>query len=852
MRSLLSLSLVVAMLPRPALSVPATPASVARRGARDAGEARVEKLIAQMGAARYRRREDAYEQLKAMGPAIVPLLVKYRDHVNPEIRERVRQIIGDCKWMTRGAVVVSILPGTQAERLGFKPGDVVVKINDIDITSHRDLQPTLGIQERTYHIWRAGRIITHKVKPGLVGYRSGSWDYAKGGNNQSRGVAALTERRYAEAYRQLSAAAEEGMQDTWCFNALCGLAAYELDHKRARELYARARNLSAKGCSWSHYNISEMFSGLPMTSVHSAYLVDRLKKERFSAQLWHQLDCYCVSMGRNLPLARMSTAKVWPKGAKASEHDRYWHIYGRARIALHDRRWEEVLRLREQAGKFGPTTDRLDYLALQAALYEHDVSLACGIARRLLDGYRSGRANSYYAMFSMYAVAGAVAAGRDDLASPLLEALAKLPPDKLSRVAGSDANHSWKHVGVDIALVSFMEKNFAAQGAMYLNHVYLYGLVRSPDCTPERWEKAFAGLADQERNRRWFRWLNAVFQLRAGRYARAVKATARTGDTPGRKALAKALRFLSAHAERLEKDWPELKGVFQMYDAAEKGCYWAVRYDGRCFYLDADGRIHEYPGLAPGQGHQAACGDSIRAHPNGTIYVRRNQIYLFDGTAKRWLPTYASPCRATAHEDYWSDRTGPVVLRYVLKEYPTAGPGRGMWRRVAGPGGWLYYEFDGDFVLIVHPETLKLIDLSRAIARAAGRTGRVAVYRVRRVDGDRKVLIPTEIGLWAADAEGRLSRVELGLKDPDVYVSVLDWPERKHKVYVGVAPQQGGQIVELDVATLAHRPTGGFCGVGPKDSFFNIRKFPRRVVCEYAIQAIYEKRLAAESTAKAK
>ena len=76
------MSLVVAMLSGPALSVPAAPASVAGREAADADEAKVEKLVEQMGAAGYRQREDAHKQLKAMGAAAVPALVRYRDHMD--------------------------------------------------------------------------------------------------------------------------------------------------------------------------------------------------------------------------------------------------------------------------------------------------------------------------------------------------------------------------------------------------------------------------------------------------------------------------------------------------------------------------------------------------------------------------------------------------------------------------------------------------------------------------------------------------------------------------------------------------------------------------------------------------
>ena len=85
-------------------------------------------------------------------------------------------------------------------------------------------------------------------------------------------------------------------------------------------------------------------------------------------------------------------------------------------------------------------------------------------------------------------------------------------------------------------------------------------------------------------------------------------------------------------------------------------------------------------------------------------------------------------------------------------------------------------------------------------------------------------LIPTDAGLWTMDADGKLSRVTLDPKKPNVHVSILRWPKRPGKMHVGVAPQDGGRIYELDVKTRKVALTAGYCGtlLTPMAANFNI------------------------------
>ena len=58
---------------------------------------KVAALIAQLGAESYRDREAASKALLKMGPSIIPLLQPSRTHPDPEIHQRVREILRELK-----------------------------------------------------------------------------------------------------------------------------------------------------------------------------------------------------------------------------------------------------------------------------------------------------------------------------------------------------------------------------------------------------------------------------------------------------------------------------------------------------------------------------------------------------------------------------------------------------------------------------------------------------------------------------------------------------------------------------------------------------------------------------------
>lgn len=80
----------------PAMKIPvARIASVTQMGASPPPQMlkKIEKLIAQLGAESYVDREKAQKELIAMGKSVVPILKKHLNNPDPEIRQRLQEII---------------------------------------------------------------------------------------------------------------------------------------------------------------------------------------------------------------------------------------------------------------------------------------------------------------------------------------------------------------------------------------------------------------------------------------------------------------------------------------------------------------------------------------------------------------------------------------------------------------------------------------------------------------------------------------------------------------------------------------------------------------------------------------
>jgi len=816
----------------PPASGPARPLSATE-------EAAVVKLIARMGASSYSERQAAYDALSRMGPSILPVLQRYRDHDDAEISARVASLIKQVGWTQRGALVVRIQPGTQAVKLDFRPGDAVVKVDDTDITCTADLMEMDDSTPRTCTVWRCGRLLTRKAGPGKIGIYIRNWDFDRGGEAHARGLSAAVDGEFERAYRLLLKAGDHWADDPWTQQVMVGLAEYNLDHQRAMEHYRDVRSILRDTGAWAHEFEDGPIRGLPLAGAHTAWLLERARREEFSPDLYGELIDWFTRQGRNLPLARHYAARKWPE--VGSGRDLYRHRCARLRIAFHDRRWPDVLSEYEQIEGLGAQAARE---AVLAALQAGDVPRAGRIGLGIIAAYAAGRLGSFDASHSLAALAAAAAAGREDLVQAFQRELRGLGREQLGSLFAHDVRYLFTYRSVNAGLSPMLSAWAAAAPSDRLQYVYLDALRFLPGCSPAMWRRDFARYAGGDwQPEEYHHWLNAEAMLRFGRYEEARRAAGKFYPKyVGLEASRKAVEFLSANARRLETDWSVLKGVIQVYDAAAEGSRWAVRYDGRTFHVGPDGKLREFPGLTPGEVHRSICGDCIRSFGTGTVYVRRGQIYLLDEKAGRWIKTHTSPARVPAYGFCFDDATGPVVLRHAMKHYPLADGGRELKFREAAPGGWRLYHFNGDRVLAVRRGTREVVDLGRRIGRQAGLARPAAVYRIW-VRGP-KPLIPTDAGLWTMEAAGKLSRIDLGLREPNVMVSVLSWPKREGRRYVGVAPQQGGQVFEIDLATYKATLTEGYCGMGPADSyhwFMHDRHEKRFVPGERAVQALCER-----------
>ena len=98
-------------------------------------------------------------------------------------------------------------------------------------------------------------------------------------------------------------------------------------------------------------------------------------------------------------------------------------------------------------------------------------------------------------------------------------------------------------------------------------------------------------------------------------------------------------------------------------------------------------------------------------------------------------------------------------------------------------------------------------------------------------------------GLWSLAADGQLARLAMPLPDQNVMTVLMAWPLTPGKAYLGVAPQQGGQVVEMDLATGRLRLTEGYNGQGPDDAFAARGDFTELHPCDAGLQEIHRRRL---------
>jgi len=344
--------------------------------------------------------------------------------------------------------------------------------------------------------------------------------------------------------------------------------------------------------------------------------------------------------------------------------------------------------------------------------------------------------------------------------------------------------------------------------------------------------------------------------LRLGQYQKALDAEKKVFGARPISVFGVAAVFMVNNEQAL-KDAADLKGVLRVTPGREANTFWATRYDDRVFFIDAQRKVREFPGV------------DTRVRPNevdfigyacafttGSVYVTQTQLYWLDEAAGHWVPSYAAkPCGHGGDVLPWNKDTFPLALEYAIKHYPARESGRELVRSEKGPGSWRWWNFVGDIVLVArasdssasqsgnaYHSSGQVVDVNAEVKRQTG-SKQVAAYPPVVLGED--LAIPTDCGLWIMDGKsGTLSQVDLGIKAPAAIVP-LNWPVRPGKAYFGLPPQQGGQVLEMDVQTRKVSVTKGYCGVGPDDACMYLQKSCPGPRYQYALEDIYRKAHAA-------
>jgi hypothetical protein len=847
----------------------------------DADEREVGELIAAMASSDFAAREAAGQKLRGLGPRVVPALRRHLDYDDPEVTSRVRSMVEEFGWMNRGAVVVRFTDDSPAQELGVQPGDVIVKVNGTPVLGVATISEATPDQPRDLSVWRAGEIRTIKVPAGMMGVFLADWDAARGGNDHARGLAVLsrvgrtdgTDADADEAYARLRRAREAGVTERWTMALLAGLAAQRLDHAYAMDCYRAFHAGGEVPCSWTHHDVNLMLGHLPFDGPHSAALLERYRTEPWSPGLYHQLIDWSGRHGRNYPMLTRVIGTT-PSGPAAPGEYRWYETEARVKIAVNERRWADALRDYDGSEQIRDA-DRRHLWGIVAAIHAGRIDKAVDIAARALQCAPSGPYTWQFAPDAWPAIEAAGAAGDAAGVGRLTELVRALPPDIRDHFAQSFEQAAWTNVGAAEHTLPLYAELAGQKGAGRIRAAYFALLGACPTTTADAFQKAWDGRPADEEDLTLKSAASAAF-LRFGLYDDAESLWA---ELPGAikkaggaandiSAVSRVVEFARRNGSRLQTDWAELRGLIQVLPGLEANTTWVLRWDGAVIFVDADGKLHHYPGLPKPPAPLKASGQYLWVdrqtksvtcefpYPGLVGFTRRgvvtpSPLYVLDPATSRWVNTYETDCGVRPTSPSWPASPAAAraaVMRYVNQTYPTpAGQVSRRYAEVFGAGST--FHFEGDLQVAADPRELAITDYSAEVAKVAGLDRPARVYDVGLTPMTPMTLVLTEVGLFAETRSGNLRRVELpGLKNPNVHVCWLDpqlYPRRGR--LLGVAPQDGGQVYEIDAEGVA-TPTPGYCGQGPADWFaeqFGSVMRPRPAVGD-AIQRLYLQRIKAD------
>ena len=506
---------------------------------------------------------------------------------------RIKRAIASYKYMSKGAIILNLLKERQAERFGIREGDVIVKIDDVDVDLHTEVSRVLkegggGSKPHLLYLWRDGKLVKVTVSGKDAPVEMSSWSADEGGADQARGVAALhgsrdnwaekKESDLAEAYHRLRAARAHGMKDAQCLLYLATLASYELDATTASEAYhayARHRRqtptCAASPTPWRPPAASAARgSRRPTRSGCSSSTASPSRWACITS--WRTGSSALVKIS---PLVReLVNDHAWPPVVEATPKQAFYHDQTRMILWLTDRRYDDALGVWD--GRAGDNTGLYDLqpLARAPSRRRHAAAAVAMATERMTakdpprpaaDARPRGRAVE--ASLGLRRRRGS--GGDDDSADAVLKALAPLGAAGLEE--RSAARRPWR-MSFPPAGKKFREwydvpfRDRPAKPGRW--DALLLLRCRRPARDGERVRRRARGATDAPPNEDYdLAVLTGL--MRFGRYDAAGKLIDSVADsfqfllTEGEAfdQTRRAIAFATEHAEPLKKDWADLRGT---------------------------------------------------------------------------------------------------------------------------------------------------------------------------------------------------------------------------------------------------------------------------------------------------
>jgi hypothetical protein len=799
---------------------------------------RVAALVDELASDDFAAREAATQKLQEMGPEAIAALEPFKQSDNAEIRQRVIGIIRAFDWMKRGAIVTEVWPGELGQKLGFRVGDAILKVDDRPIAHHREVSAARdGKGPETFILWRDNKIIRVLVPNQRLHIVTVDWSLERGGIEQARGYREMHAAKpdFDAAFKYLVAAKNGGATDVWTTFFLASLAARAMQPELAAASYDLSRPHPDESCMCAptHNPLLPPMSRLPFDGPHMQWFLKQYRGNPYTADLAHEMEDWCAFNGRNGPLLKELLAKSQPQLWHGEETAyAYYHHMANMRMAFSERRDEEVLAnpLRKQDVSDYDIRDERAILSLQAAVRLGKTSEATKVVMSHGSEKQPGERLRDY---ELWAFSAACAADDRKSIDAFLHLFKQKSPKDLDALFRTPGGASLQHPAAAEVLRKWWESSKSTNHATPVANIALAAMLADPATTLAQFQAAGPANAAKQRNQNQGLYV-ATGLVRFGKYHEAAALIEAGGtDLYGKEAtrvIKDAADFAAKHKAELAEAWKELAGFIQVVRSGDNTT-WVMRYDGAVFRISADGTLAAMPRLpaAPspltvGFAHLAPRAQGLFVllpYPRKDIGTGDSRVaalaFCSDTMQKQWMPIAAWDGKYDFKPTNALNRT--IILARADRDHPL--PGRQPRMIVESAVPLLVCE--GDVAYARHPKTQTLTDLSLEIAKLAGRKDPAHVYAPGQPDASYR-LIFSDCGLWTFNQETfELRRVKLGL--PDENVMTVPLPGEKYTAQkagysmIGVAPQQGGQMFLVSAKTGACEAVPGFCGLGPKDSY---------------------------------